>query len=78
MVAGGSASAGVGLPVAALAGIFGMAEVWQVWNGVRTAMEYVAKLESLTATLKSSTNGFGAVDGDYPLPVLPAVPALPA
>ena len=78
MVAGGSASTGVGLPVAALAGIFGMAEVWQVWNGVRTAMEYVAKLESLTATLKSSTNGFGAVDGDYPLPALPAVPALPA
>jgi hypothetical protein len=78
MVAGGSASTGVGLPVAALAGIFGMAEIWQVWNGVRTAMEYIAKLESLTATLKSSANGFGAIDGDHPLPSLPAVPALPA
>lgn len=76
-VAGGSAATGVGLPVALLAGLFGAYEIHRVVSGILDIISLVGKLDSLTSTLKSSANGFGEVSGDYPLPELPAIPALP-
>lgn len=76
-VAGGAASTGVGLPVAVIAGIVGAVEVHRVISGVMEIIDYIGKFDALASTLKSSMGQFGRIDGDYPLPELPAVPALP-
>jgi hypothetical protein len=76
-VAGGSASTGVGLPLAALAGLVGAVEVGRVVSGVIEIIDYVGKFDSLASTLKSSLGKFGRIEGDFHVPELPTVPALP-
>ncbi|MFI5897319.1 hypothetical protein ACIA5D_45225 [Actinoplanes sp. NPDC051513] len=75
--AGGSAATGIGLPLAALAAIGGAAEVARVVHDVIQIIDYVAKFDTLTSTLKSSLQHFGEVDGEFPVPELPPVPPVP-
>lgn len=75
--AGGSAATGIGLPLAALAAIGGAVEVNRVVQGMVEIVEYVAKFDTLTSTLKSSMGHFGEVDGEFPVPTLPSVPPVP-
>lgn len=76
-VAGGAASTGVGLPVAAIAGLVGVVEVTRVIDGVVNVIDLVGKFDTIISTAKSGMSHFGRIDGDYPLPELPAVSALP-
>ncbi|MEN3608613.1 hypothetical protein AAH979_03620 [Plantactinospora sp. ZYX-F-223] len=77
-LATGSASTGVGAPVAVILGIWFASEVHTVVRACREIIQIVGKLDALTSSLKSSGDQFGRLDGNFPLPTLPAVPALPA
>jgi len=76
-VAGGAAATGVGLPVAAIAGLVGAIELHTVISGILEVIDYIGKFDALASTLKSSMGQFGRIDGDCPLPELPTVPLLP-
>jgi len=75
--AGGSAATGIGLPLAALAAIGGAVEVGRVVHGIIEIVDYVAKFDTMTSTLKSSLQHFGEVDGEFPVPEIPPVPPVP-
>jgi hypothetical protein len=80
VAAGLTAAAGssvVGAPVALIIGVFFASEVFKVVRTCREIVQIIGKLDALTSSLKSSGDQFGAIDGDYPLPALPAAPVLP-
>lgn len=72
-VVGGSASTGVGTPVAALAALFAGYKIHRVIDGIRDLLGIVSDLNTVTAELKAAQDGFAEVSK----PALPPLPAAP-
>ncbi len=72
-VIGGSASTGVGTPVAAAAALFAGVKINKVIDGIRDLFSLVSELKTVTSELKAAQDGFAEVSR----PSLPSLPATP-
>jgi hypothetical protein len=76
-ISGGLAATGAGVPLAILGAAFTLTEVYKVIKAVLTILDLVAAFRALALGFSAAGKDFGAVSGSFPLPALPAVPALP-
>jgi len=76
-ISGALASTGVGVPLAILGAAFTLTEVYKVIKAVLTILDLIAAFRALAFSFSAAGKDFGAISGSFPLPALPAVPALP-
>jgi hypothetical protein len=72
-VVGGSASSGVGTPIAAAAALFAGYKIHRVVDGINDLLGIVSDLNNVTSALKAAQDEFA----DIGRPVLPSLPSAP-
>jgi uncharacterized protein YukE len=71
-VAGGSASTGVGLPIAILAGAFSGHSIYRVVDGIKQIFEIIGKFDEVIKGVEAAQTNFGSLHhADVKLPTLP-------
>jgi uncharacterized protein YukE len=74
-VAGGSASTGIGIPIAILAGAFSACKIYRVVDGIKKIFEIIGKFDTVIKSVEAAQTNFGSVHhADVRLPALPDAP----
>lgn len=73
-VAGGSASTGIGAPVAGIAGLYAGYKIYRVVDGINEIFGIIGQLDTATSVLKSAQTEFGNLAQGVNLPALPNSP----
>ena len=70
-VAGGSASTGVGVPVAVIAGLFGAYKIYRVVDGIKEIFGLIGKMDTMIKVVQAAQTKYGTIQNGVRLPALP-------
>jgi hypothetical protein len=75
VVAGGSASTGIGVPIAILAGAFSGYKIYRVADGIKQIFEIIGKMDTIIKGVEAAQTNYGSLHhADIKLPSLPGTP----
>jgi hypothetical protein len=70
-VAGGSASTGVGIPIAVAAGLFGAYKIYRVVDGIKEIFGIIGKIDTMMKVVQAAQTKYGTIQNGVKLPALP-------
>lgn len=70
-VAGGSASTGVGAPIAVIAGLYGSYKIYRVVEGIREIFGIIGQIDTMIKVVQAAQTKYGTIQNGVKLPALP-------